>query len=237
MDTRGEKGRGTWLFLHGAALDARVWAPWRARLGGRALDLPGRGARAAVEADVGAFAAALSPEVPADAVVVGHSMGGAVAMELALRRPLAGLVLVATGARLRVSPAILDHVADAAARGVVARLIGGLWGPEAPVELQTLFAESEASVSPDSALADWRAADRFDRRTQLAQLRVPTLVIGGDDDALTPPRYAQWLADTLPQSTILRLPGGHLAAWEELELTVAHVRRWAAQCNINLDLR
>ncbi len=116
------------------------------------------------------------------AVVGGHSWGGAVAQELALDDVdgrIAGLVLLSTGARLRVAQAMLDAV-------------------EASGDLV--------------ALADWRACHRFDRLADVARIQVPTVVVVGADDVLTPPRYGQFLHERIAGSSLVLLEGaGHEA--------------------------
>ena len=118
-------------------------------------------------------------------VAGGHSYGGAVAIELALSRPdlVAGLVLFDTGAKLRVHPDILV--------GAEALAVDPAWAAN---------------------LADWRACDAFDRRAEVATIRVPTLVLTGADDALTPPRYAEFLGQRIAGATVVLVPGaGHEA--------------------------
>lgn len=136
-------------------------------------------------------------------VVLGHSMGGAVAIEYGLGAPtgLRALVLVSTGARLRVHPSILAALASP---------------PEAQAPTGTpaaSFARSLelASRAPrDTALSDWRAADAFDRMARAHEISTPTLVVVGDADVLTPLKYARFLHERIVGSQLAVLPGaGH----------------------------
>ena len=55
-----------------------------------------------------------------------------------------------------------------------------------------------AATPRETTDADWQAANRFDRMTSLDAIRVPTLVVGGSADLLTPPKYAAYLASHIP---------------------------------------
>lgn len=139
-----------------------------------------------------------------DAVVAGHSVGGAIAMELALgaRPSLVGsLVLIATGARLRVHPAVLETLERAAARGETGDLSAWL-GPDRD--------GSRDATPPATTLADWRMADGFDRMADVSSIRVPTTILSGTSDVLTPPKYAAFLRDAIPGARLVTLDGaGH----------------------------
>jgi pimeloyl-ACP methyl ester carboxylesterase len=125
-DSRPRDAAGPPLVLvHGAGGTHRHWPEELRALPGRrvlALDLPGHGGSPGPSlSSIGAYArsvlAALDAlEIPS-AVLAGHSMGGAIALTLALEAPsrVAGLALVATGAKLRVSKFVLDATADPAA--------------------------------------------------------------------------------------------------------------------------
>lgn len=150
-------------------------------------------------------------------VVAGHSVGGAIAMELALTAPseLTGLALLATGARLRVRPDLLRALEEACARRTAADL--STWLPEDP---------ARAATPPETVLADWRLADAFDRMEAIASIRVPTTIFSGTSDPLTPPKYAHFLRDRIPGATLHSLEGaGHeLPRERPAEIAAALVR-------------
>jgi pimeloyl-ACP methyl ester carboxylesterase len=67
----------------------------------------------------------------------------------------------------------------------------------------------------ETAGVDWRAADGFDRMEDVKDIRVPALIVGGAQDALTPVKYAQFLAAQIPASELHILGGaGHMLVME-----------------------
>jgi pimeloyl-ACP methyl ester carboxylesterase len=235
-----EAGRGRpVLLVHGAGGRGEVWLPQLAGLAdvGRllAVDLPGHGTSQGhgyrSVADYAAWIIALLTALELDRVVlVGHSMGGAIAQTVALARPerLDGLVLVGTGARLRVLPRILALLRDDPPQGT--SLIASLsYSPEtAPgtvVEAERALAATPARVT----LGDFAGCDRFDVMSTLAGVRMPTLVVVGRDDRLTPPKYAAWLAATIPGAGLVEVAGaGHFVQLEQPDAVNAALRAFLA---------
>ena len=214
----------TLVFIHGAGCDHHAWDELRAIYSGPcvALDLPGRGETEAAAATTAAEAArSVLATISArglrteDAVVVGHSYGGAVAIECALTAPLAGLVLISTGARLRVHPTVIAAMRARAQEGPQSG--GGLgWRKDTSAELVARFDAHATRVSPSTALVDWLAADAFDRMTEVARITARTLVIAGDEDPLTPPKYARFLASNIRGAELALLEGaGHMCIVED----------------------
>src|SRR3989304_5002368 len=94
-------GRGV-VFLHGAAARREVWQPQALAFPqAQTPDLPGREGRDPPQT-VADHVAVLRPVLDGARVLVGHSLGGAIALQYALAAPvhLAGLILLGTGARL-----------------------------------------------------------------------------------------------------------------------------------------
>lgn len=144
-------------------------------------------------------------------VVGGHSVGGAIALELALRHPVAGLVLLATGARLRVHPLIIGMMAQAARDGVHPPTPPGLFHKSTPPEVVARVEARGTSTPPAAALADWRMANAFDRMRDLGRVSAPALVLCGDEDRLTPPKYSRFLAENIAGARLQVLErAGHL---------------------------
>lgn len=214
------------ILIHGSGGDHRVWALQTARLeGALALDLPGHPDGEAVS-DAGALAeacAAAIASVDGPRVLVGHSLGGAVALEVALREPalVDGLVLVASATRLPVPDA------------TVARALGDF-----PAERERLvagsFADSGAPMAaharaaldacgPATLSADYAACRSVELRGRLGPVRAPALVIVGSDDPFTPPWMSEELARELPQSAMVVIPGARHMPMAEFDMTVTQL--------------
>lgn len=196
------------LLLHGAGGTHLHWPPEIRRLNGQrifALDLPGHGKSEGVGAQsildyaqsVAAFIRAL--KLP-PAILVGHSMGGAIAQTLALRFPkrVCGLGLVGTGARLRVSPAILENASTPATFPLAVRtIIDAAFGTQAETHLKELAAERMLETRSSVLYGDFLACDTFDLMEKVRRIKVPTLIICGADDRMTPLRYSQYLTESI----------------------------------------
>ena len=220
-------GRGPGIvFVHGAGGTQEHWRFQVRQLASRwnalALDLPGHG-----ESQGDGFGTI--PEyrdVVRDfldtlgftrAVLVGHSMGGGIAQSFALTYPdsLAALVLVGTGARLRVHADIFAAIQRD--MGEAGRLISG-WAyssaamPATVASAAAAFARNRPSVLE----ADFRACEAFDLMTEIPKIRIPTLIVCGEDDRLTPVKSARFLHEKIPGSALAVIPSaGHMVMLEQ----------------------
>jgi pimeloyl-ACP methyl ester carboxylesterase len=208
---------------------------WRAQIVGLAditrvvaVDLPahGRSGGDGVTSidDAAGYVRALVESLGVGPVVIaGHSMGGAIAQAFALAAPglTAGVVLVGTGARLRVLPKIfelIDHDYPAAVEfitdmGVAAR---------APDALRRSIAAATRRTRPRILAGDFGACDRFDVMPRLPEIEAPALVICGDEDRLTPPKYSRYFEAHLPNARLVLVPGaGHYVQLEQPEAVTA----------------
>jgi pimeloyl-ACP methyl ester carboxylesterase len=198
-----------------------------------AVDLPGHGlSKSIASPSVPAYAAAVAGTmgrlVRDRFFVAGHSLGGAVALELALRYPkrVRGLILIATGAHfpaLAATPNLFllpIAVAPAKFRDL-------FLGEDVSPQALALARAAVAGCPPETIRADIGAAKAFDARPGLARLTCPALVLCGTEDHITPPRYAAWLREGLPDATVVLIPGaGHMLPLERPEQVNAAVARF-----------
>lgn len=214
------------VLVHHAAGGASDWRELRERLEPRlrvwAPDFPGHGERLdepplqTLEAMVEWLATGMRREALCHAVVAGHSMGGAVALLLALQHPelVGGLVLVSTGARLRVSRALLQLVREHFSE-LPQRMVSLGFSPSADPEVVRRWVEGPWPATSAAAVADFAACDGFDVRARLAEVRVPVVVMVGEDDVMTPPKLSRELAAGIPGARLRAFPRcGHLLLWE-----------------------
>ena len=225
------------LLLHGIGGGRGAWAavaPVLAASGHTvvAVDLPGYGLSAPAEpCTLGAMAEAVAQLVQhlglGAAVLVGHSMGGMVAQELAAVHPalVAGLVLASTSPAfgkpggdwqqgfLQSRYAPLD--AGLGMAGLAAQLVPAMVGPQASAEAIAAAQALMATVPEPTYRAALAALVLFDRRAALAQITVPTLVITGQHDRSAAPEVSQRMAAAINGARCVIVPGaGHLLPME-----------------------
>jgi len=211
----------TLVCIHGSADNHHGYDRLLAALPGLArvaIDSPGRlGSDGPPLESVPALAAFVTrfieTHVEDDYVLVGHSVGGAIAIEHALTTAserFKGLVLLATGARLRVQPMILKLFEQLAESGTPPEPVPVLFQPDSDPAIIEELREILHQTPPATGLADWSAADRFDRMDDVTNIAVPVLIIAGTADSLSPTKYAAYLHAQIPQSELLILEGaGH----------------------------
>lgn len=211
------------LYVHGTGCNTRVWEPHMQAIAEAhtpvAIDLPGhgqstgRGFRGA--ADYAAFVVELANVLGWERfVVAGHSLGGAVALSAAMYDAdrLSGLLLIDTGARLRVGPAILRAAREAAETGRRPGSMERAWAfaRSTPQEVVDTVTELTASTDPRVTYADWIADDSFDCLSRVQDIQVPTLALCGAEDRLTPVKYHRFLQETMPNCQLVVIPqAGH----------------------------
>ncbi|MCL5258762.1 MAG: alpha/beta fold hydrolase [Vulcanimicrobiaceae bacterium] len=217
------------VFLHGSGFTGYAFrAQVDAFSGSHAPNLPGHcvpGSCASV-AEFATFVEAYVREWQLPRVVLaGSSLGGAIALECALRGipGLAGIVLLGSGARLRVAPAFLDGLRDDFE--ATARTIAGYLYAEATPERVEDAVASMKLVGQAQTLLDFIACNAFDAVDRLAGLRLPLLAITGALDRMTPPKFAQMFADRVEGGQARIVPeAGHLVMIERPELTNELIR-------------
>ncbi len=144
-------------------------------------------------------------------VLVGHSMGGAVAQMYALTYPrdVKALILLGTGARLRVRPdflKLLEEGIDAPADWAK-NMLEPLYSRVAP-EVRGKVIAGVIDVGVAVQLNDFRCCDRFDIMDKVHQIEAPTLIICGAEDDMTPVKYSQYLAGKIAGARLAIIQGG-----------------------------
>lgn len=170
--------------------------------------------------------ALLTKLTTAKVVLIGHSMGGYVALAFARRFPqlLRGLVLVSTkagpdsaeaaaGRRAMAEKVKADGVQIVVDAVAPKMLSAGNLDPRMAGEVRALM----AGAKPAGVIAALIGmAERPDARPHLAELAVPVLVVTGADDTLIPPAESEALAQAIPGAQLSVIPrAGHLVAFEQ----------------------
>jgi pimeloyl-ACP methyl ester carboxylesterase len=234
-----EPNAPTLMLIHGAGGSHVHWPPGLRRLPGvtvYALDLPGHGRSeepgcAEITDYVSFLIGFMDAAATNEAVLLGHSMGGAVSQMTALKHPqrVKGLVLIGTGARLRVAPAILEGIRRNF-KETIDLITRWAWAKDAPADLVQLGHGTLAHTPPQVLLDDFAACDNFDVMDRLGRIDAPTLIIAGTADRLTPHKFGAYLADHIPNAQLVTIEGGgHMMALEQPGAVTEAVARFIQQ--------
>lgn len=243
-----EAGGGTArpiVFLHGVGSDKDVWAPQLAHFGKNrrtvAFDYPGYGESEFVEgATCDDFAAAMLAAMDALGIVRTHvcglSLGGvvAIAMHAAAPERCASLIIADSFAVHPDGRGIHDR-SVAASRTMTMRELaearsGVLLDSAATAQLRNEVIETMAAIDPAAyrigAAAVWLA----DQRDRARAIGVPTLILVGDEDGITPPALSEELANLIAGSRLERIArAGHLANAEQPEAFNAAIESFLSE--------
>jgi pimeloyl-ACP methyl ester carboxylesterase len=224
------------LLVHGAGVDHLIWPAELRRLPGLrviALDLPGHG-RSAMPGrqSVVAYAEAVQALMDAlqieRAIIVGQSMGGAIAQTMGVQMGarVAGLVLLGAAPKLPVNPKILETILSDPAT-VAEWFMRWYWARETDDRLRELGRKHLLAIPPEVTHGDYLACNVFDLTGQLHKISAPTLIIGAGADKMTPYDQSEALAAGIPQSTLVKLEGaGHMLHLEHPQTVADHISRW-----------
>jgi 3-oxoadipate enol-lactonase len=229
-----ELGSGPALVLvHGFPLDGAMWSGVARILSSRFRvvkpDLPGRGNTEVPASGIGEYADFVRAVIDAAGGPVGlagFSFGGYIALELLSRdvSNVGALALVDTRASADddAGRARRDETIESVRANGVAPLVDSMPGKLLAPEFLTrgdLRERVQRIISrqhPETVEADLAAMrDRSDRTALLPGLSIPTLVVVGDRDALTPPADSEAMAAAIPGARLVTIPGaGHLTPME-----------------------
>lgn len=227
------------LLIHGAGENHLVWPAGLRRLPEAvvyAIDLPGHGKSAGrgyttIEEYADWLVAFMEAARLDRSILIGHSMGGAIAQLCGLKHPdrVSGLVLVATSAKLRVAPQLLQ-LAESDFVAAVDLVSQWEWGPLTPAEIKQLGKEQSLQIRPEVLLDDYRACDAFDVRDPLLEITAPVLIIAGEADQMTPLKHAVFLAEHLPHARLVTIPqAGHMVMLEAAEVVTRAVEEFVRE--------
>ena len=202
------------VFLHGAGCSSlSFYYQLRHFRSAKAIDLPGHPDGKPCES-VDGYVEWVRGFIRArrykNVILCGHSMGGAIAMRYGLKYPeeLQGLVLMGTGARLRVHPNYLERCRESGDDNA-AWLEGHLnYYSDVNAEVQPVLRQRAAEVGPDVELNDLMACDQFDMMDRVGEIKLPTRVLCGSDDVMTPVKYSEYLASNIEGAVQTVIPGG-----------------------------
>ena len=231
-DPGGVSG-GSLIFIHGAGGTHRKWATLMEKsINGFihvAVDLMGHGSSPGNPVDdVKAYAESIKEFLAANIfprpwLLTGHSMGGNIALQAALTYPdiVDGLILIGSGATMPVNPTMLEQLSQctfdtgflkiAYSRNINPELLAG--------EMQIW-----SQVSQQQLYLDFTACNNYDVSQQLDRIKIPVLILVGDQDKMTPLKNSQYLEKNISGSLLQIIPGaGHHLMLEKPDETISAI--------------
>ncbi|MFH2103428.1 MAG: alpha/beta hydrolase [Chloroflexota bacterium] len=223
----GSASKPPLILIHGAGGNHLFWPPEIRRLAGYrvfALDLPGHGGsegagRQSIEDYARSVINFMDAVSLSKAVITGHSMGGAIGLSMALNQPdrVAGIGLVASGARLRVAPGLIENTANPDSfQSAIELITNAAFGPHAESKVKAIAAERMSKTRSTVLHSDLIACDHFDVLDRVHEISLPALIVCGTEDKLTPIHFAETLASRMPCAALQTIDGaGHMVMLEQ----------------------
>ena len=223
------------VFLHGAGSSSLAfYYQSRHFRNSKAIDLPGHPtgkACTSIEGYLEWVRGFTTARRYKDMVLCGHSMGGAITLLYALMYPeeLRGIILIGTGARLKVHPEYLK-LCESPGRDSELWLQGQqeYFKSVEPDISQVLMLRAN-EVGPAVDLTDLRSCDNFDVMDQVHNIQLPTQVVCGSQDNMTPVKYSDYLAREIDGAQEEVIPGGnHFVQLEKYQQVNEKIERFLA---------
>lgn len=211
------------IFIHGSGANGNVWLRQKERFpGADAPDLPGHPAGrvcTSVEEYSDWLHGYIREKAFQDVVLAGHSLGGGIALQHAIKYPgdLKAIILVGSGARLKVLPLIIEAISGKVddTQGWLKDLVEPLYGTVDEATRRQIM-PGLAAVGPAAQLNDFHCCDDFDLMEKIPQISLPAHCIVGALDNMTPPKYSQFLVKNMLDCGISVIEGGtHLCFLEK----------------------
>lgn len=215
------------VLIHGAGGFHLHWPKHIRRINGYrvlALDLPGHGkSKGLGEQSIRGYAKKVVQWLDdigvGSAIFVGHSMGGAIVQTLALEHTdyVKAMVLIGTGAKLPVNEDLLNKVSFPGNFDAVVNLIlKWSYSRSADPKMVDQARKRMKETRPTVLHGDFLACKVFDVSERLSEIKVPTLVLVGEEDKMTPPSFSSHLDEQIKDTQMEILPGaGHMVMLEQ----------------------
>jgi pimeloyl-ACP methyl ester carboxylesterase len=221
-----DKNKQNLVFLHGAGTTALSWQLQIKYLADKANiivpDLPGHGkSKDPGMNNIPDYAKSVAGLIEnldiGKCIVIGTSMGGAIAQELLVNhndKCKAG-ILLNTGAKLKVLPAIFEAV-NKDFKAFIIGMSDILFPATTEVKKVDPSLKDMLVIDQTIVFNDFLACDNFDIRKQLHKINLPVLVISSKSDIMTPVWYGEFLKNNIKDSKMALIEGaGHLAQFDK----------------------
>jgi pimeloyl-ACP methyl ester carboxylesterase len=236
IEKAGDPQNPTIIFVHGAGGSAATWFLQLKSLSDNfhivAVELnghgrsPDRGERDTTYSYLEDIKEILSDyEKP---VLAGHSMGGMLSQLFALQYPdlLSGIILIGTGAKLKVMPTVFEML-ETNFEGYVNAAGELMFHEGASKKLIESSKKEIRKCKPEIISRDFAACNSFDIMDSVASIQVPTLILVGKQDLMTPVKYSEYLHTKIPNSTLHIIDNaGHSVMLEQPTILNSHIMTW-----------
>jgi pimeloyl-ACP methyl ester carboxylesterase len=213
------------IFVHGSGACADIWRYQTTHFpDSHAVNLPGHPdgqALKSVEECVDWLGQYLKGRGCKDVVLAGHSLGGAIALMYALKYPqeLRGIIIIGSGARLKVHPVYLTPCEEAIEGDPHKwyEMIEEMCR-RTPEDYRRDVTEKQKSIGPTVMLNDFLCCDKFDVMDRVHEIKLPALIICGESDVWTPVKFSHYLGARIANSSVVIVPrAGHFVIAEKPE--------------------
>ena len=150
-------------------------------------------------------------------VLCGHSLGGAVIQSFYFNYPnfVNKLILVGTGARLRVSQVILESLKSNYDK-YLEDLPNGAFSRKTPTSIINEYVKETSRMGSDITYQDFSICDTFDTMNLTSTINIPSIIITGKEDKLTPVKYAGYFKEKITNSKLYIIEkAGHMVMIEQ----------------------
>jgi pimeloyl-ACP methyl ester carboxylesterase len=220
------------LYLHGSGhTRASFSGQTDAFQGSESLALPGHpeGEPLSSVAELAVWLAGeIAQRASGPAVICGNSLGAAVALQTALTYSarVAGLILIGGGARLRVGTQTFEMI-EQRWPACIDELVSYSVDEDCPQPLRRRLHEMHLVVGQRTTRVDYAACNAFDVMDRVGTIAIPTLILVGANDRMTPPKYATFLQQAIAGSELAVIDGaGHLPHLERTNIVNDAIDRW-----------
>jgi len=234
--TKGDLSKPPIIFIHGAGGSSATWIMQLRQLSSEfhivAIDLNGHG-MTPDKSESNTTESYLSDieEVVRKfdrPVLAGHSMGGMLSQLFVLKFPelVSGIILIGTGAKLRVAQFIFDALENNF-DAYVESTGNFMFDENASEELIEASKKEIRKCKPSIIYRDFEACNQFDIMDKVSKISVPTLILVGNQDIMTPVKYSEYLHEKIPHSTLHTIDkAGHSIMLEQAETFNAKIIEW-----------
>lgn len=231
------EGRKMLFFVHGSGGDHTNWEYQYRGLDADfnilAVDLPGHGqSEGKGEQEVAKYVEWMrklieSLKLPKP-VLIGHSLGAAISLTFAVRYGflISGIIPVGGGVKMPVNSLILDGIKKDTA-SVISLIVKFAVAKENRERLAECLTKGLSAADPEVMYGDFLSCDRLDITEEISRIQVPTLLVCGEDDKMTPPALSQFMKDRIPGAKLALIPrAGHFVMMENPEAFNEAVREF-----------